>query len=418
MKKRNHFGKAAAAAAASAMVLGGAGAHAQLGGLGQALDSASSQAERTLDQTTRQTRDAARQVGEDVRRAGEDVVRETRRAADDARTRISDAAQGQVGASAEQDFDLGASFADSDSQNGLSVENVTRGSVMADAGLQSGDSILEVDGAQVTSEAQLREQLQAARSQRIPLAILRNGNRQTIYLSQALRSRIFANAAGGAQPAGLGVDFRSDSQGGVVVTNVYDGSPAATMGLQAGDRILAIDDQRVGSNRQFLNLIRQRRPGDSVAFAVLRNGQRRQFTAQLASRQQALNVAASRQGQASPGGAAVVPQIGDLQMRVQRLEQELAALKRSMNRDDYGELRQERTTFKVDADDETSGSARTEASGTTNASGADGNASVDAQGRVEAGSSDASAPSLEGRIDVDASTSGQERDDSSTSGDE
>ena len=65
------------------------------------------------------------------------------------------------------------------------------------------------------------------------------------------------------------------AQGGVVVANLYVGSPAQQAGLQPGDLILAIDSAPVHSAQDTLGRIATHKPGSRIAIHGLRG--RREF---------------------------------------------------------------------------------------------------------------------------------------------
>ncbi len=62
------------------------------------------------------------------------------------------------------------------------------------------------------------------------------------------------------------------SPSGAIVENVRDGSPAADAGLQAGDRIVSFDGERVRSAAQLARLVSETPDGRSVDVAVERGG--------------------------------------------------------------------------------------------------------------------------------------------------
>jgi serine protease Do len=58
---------------------------------------------------------------------------------------------------------------------------------------------------------------------------------------------------------------------GVIVADVFEGSPADEGGLQQGDIILSINDKKVATVAELRNLIAQTRPGQTVAVGILRD---------------------------------------------------------------------------------------------------------------------------------------------------
>lgn len=101
-----------------------------------------------------------------------------------------------------------------------------------------------------------------------------------------------ANAAGGW----LGVSLQElddalrsafdlpDGQGGVLVSEVVEDSPAEAAGLQRGDIILRVDGEAVSRTRELSRAIRDREPGDEVAVEILRKGDRKEVAVELGER--------------------------------------------------------------------------------------------------------------------------------------
>ena len=69
---------------------------------------------------------------------------------------------------------------------------------------------------------------------------------------------------------------------GALVTQVEPGSPAEQAGIQAGDVVVAIDDQSIDSTADLRNTVGLVRAGGSVAVTAIRDGQRRTVRATVA----------------------------------------------------------------------------------------------------------------------------------------
>jgi hypothetical protein len=78
-------------------------------------------------------------------------------------------------------------------------------------------------------------------------------------------------------------DFAAGSEG-VGVAQVTPGGPAQTAGLKAGDRIVAIDDEPVGSLADYTAILGQHAPGDRVRVKAVREGSSLEVEAVLAER--------------------------------------------------------------------------------------------------------------------------------------
>lgn len=64
---------------------------------------------------------------------------------------------------------------------------------------------------------------------------------------------------------------------GVLVLGVSRGGPAATAGLQPGDVVVEVGDERVRRVEDVLGALRQRTPGDRLPLTVLREAQELQL---------------------------------------------------------------------------------------------------------------------------------------------
>lgn len=82
--------------------------------------------------------------------------------------------------------------------------------------------------------------------------------------------------------AWIGVSIRDHAEGpGALVLQTTEGGPADRGGLQGGDVVVGVDGQGVRTTRDFISLLNDHRPGQSVRLEVLRQGQRRQLSVQL-----------------------------------------------------------------------------------------------------------------------------------------
>ena len=84
----------------------------------------------------------------------------------------------------------------------------------------------------------------------------------------------------------VGVELdKSDNASGYTVTKVVPGSPAEASGIQAGDQLFALNGIEINDkNEDALKKAKKDwKPGQTVNYTVLRNGQERQVTLTLAS---------------------------------------------------------------------------------------------------------------------------------------
>ena len=79
---------------------------------------------------------------------------------------------------------------------------------------------------------------------------------------------------------GLGIDAQTH---GALVASVEPNSPAATAGVQPGDVIQAVGDTKVTNPNELARTVASLKPGDTVHFAVLRQGDKTNVDVKLAA---------------------------------------------------------------------------------------------------------------------------------------
>src|SRR5512133_72991 len=114
-----------------------------------------------------------------------------------------------------------------------------------------------------------------------PNRTLRKRNADAAGVTNERPSRATLNPM---QPGWLGVELAADerTRGGVLVVDVVRRSPAAAVGLAAGDVIVRFEGQTFSAPLALIRKVRASRPGTKVAIGVLRDGKTRLVTAELA----------------------------------------------------------------------------------------------------------------------------------------
>jgi len=146
------------------------------------------------------------------------------------------------------------------------------------AGLQVGDTIVEINGVAIRRQSQLRHALGPLLAGDTVRVVATRGDQQTrveatvqlvAELEPYVRPELGILPMRGATPAQSG-----DSAGaGAVIRHVFPNSPAATSGLTQGDRIAAVDDTTIESAEALRDVIAGREPGERVNVRFVRNGQ-------------------------------------------------------------------------------------------------------------------------------------------------
>jgi serine protease Do len=199
---------------------------------------------------------------------------------------------------------------------GVRIESVRPGSPAANAGLQTGDIVLEFDGERVRSVRQFTRLVRESPPQRtVTAVILRGSARQTLQVVPEVTGEFAADVFGGirlqrrnslrgfnldvtpptrrgrlSRGQGLGVTVTplSDQlaqyfgvKEGALVTSVDSGSPAADAGLRAGDVITTVDGRSIRTAADLAEEVRRARPGDGIEIGVTRDRQSLRLKATL-----------------------------------------------------------------------------------------------------------------------------------------
>ncbi|OOG62240.1 protease Do [Rhodanobacter sp. B04] len=176
---------------------------------------------------------------------------------------------------------------------GAAVVEVTPDSGAAKAGIQPGDIILSYNGQTLQQSADLPPLVGMTKpGSKVPVQVLRNGKRQTFEVTigeasrdqNAVASAAAPSASRGAAALGLTVQpLDNDTRKqlglkpgqGVVISDI-GGPVAAQANLQAGDVILMVNQEKIGSVAEFQAATRDVKPGSTVLLLV-RRGDQSQF---------------------------------------------------------------------------------------------------------------------------------------------
>jgi serine protease Do len=178
--------------------------------------------------------------------------------------------------------------------SGVFVSQVTPGGPAAKAGVQVSDVITAVNGQTLKDGEQLVETISAAQpGSTVELKLLREGKPVNVSVKIGDRADIVAeNGSGKESPEGeeadagaaharLGVSLQNLTDadreqaglktGGVVISSVEPGSFAEDIGLQKGDVLVEINRHHVATAAEVRNLMQAAKPGEAMAFKVMRN---------------------------------------------------------------------------------------------------------------------------------------------------
>lgn len=236
-------------------------------------------------------------------------------------------------------------------KEGAYISEVTSGSAAEKVGLKVGDVIVELDGTPVRGPEELTQAVRAkAPGDKIELIWARQGKRMkgTVELGERrMEQRRFeihgipeegwnddGPGASGGSVAFLGVMPGADSENGVRIGRVEEGSAAERMGLKVNDVILQVDGKAVNSFEELSQIIRSHEPQETIELMVQRDGEQLSLSGELGERK------AMRW--ATPyGGPGTEFKFGDqgtfdpekLQQDMERLRREMDELQRDLGRD-------------------------------------------------------------------------------------
>jgi len=151
---------------------------------------------------------------------------------------------------------------------GALVSQVVDGSAAEKAGVKAGDVITAVNGRPVKDAGSLRNSIGLISiGEKVDLSLLREGKPRRVTAVVSERDATAEAKAAGTHPGLEGADI-IDSQNGVLIRSVAEGSPAAQRGLRANDVILAVGRTRVASVADF----RRATEGQAAFVVQIRRG--------------------------------------------------------------------------------------------------------------------------------------------------
>ena len=211
------------------------------------------------------------------------------------------------------------------SVRGVAIEKVMENSPAATAGLQAGDVIVRFENEEITSVRKLTRLIsEVAADHQVKITVLRNNNEQDITATLGKRQtpkfengsfamtvpmgkmgelkefpafppmaamprimttpgmdgKAFSWGAGGGRQIGIGVMSLTKQlaehynvDGGLLVNDVRENSPADKAGLKAGDIIVEAEGKAVKNDLDLIRTINEKKDGD-VSVTYVRDGKR------------------------------------------------------------------------------------------------------------------------------------------------
>lgn len=207
--------------------------------------------------------------------------------------------------------------------SGVMINDVVDDSPAEKAGLKDGDVILEFQGKAMGGNADLTKAVRSAGAgEKVELLVLRGGKKVKVQaeLGEAKNTFNWVDAKDGKtfifkgngddedrlfpvteERGFLGVhlddiegqmaDYFEVKDGqGVLITEVNEDGPAAKAGLKAGDVVVKLDDQEVGSSSELHKAMAGTEPGQEIEVQVVRKGKDKSFKVTLGEMPEGMNL--------------------------------------------------------------------------------------------------------------------------------
>ncbi len=166
-----------------------------------------------------------------------------------------------------------------DIQSGTIVTSAQDGSPAAEAGLQSGDIITDVEGQSIKGPRELARTIAGYEPKSdVELGIWRDGEKQSVTVTlgelQQTAKASSQESPGKAKMGRLGLALQSTPDG-LQVVDVKPGSPAAERGFQVGDIIASVNGSEVETRKELRRALKSARDEGrkSALLQVQRNEQ-------------------------------------------------------------------------------------------------------------------------------------------------
>lgn len=186
---------------------------------------------------------------------------------------------------------------------GVRISRVFPGTPAQAAGLRPGDIILEAEGQPVFSVSRLRWLVQkSAPADSLSVTYYRDGRQANAEIRMGALQPAVPPAAdwraepGWSSPSYLGIGLQPLTPGlreafsvpagvGVLIAEVYPGTPASRAGLAAGDVVIRMDRRTIREIADLHRVLDYFEPGEQLVIEVIREGKNQELTVTLGERE-------------------------------------------------------------------------------------------------------------------------------------
>ena len=192
--------------------------------------------------------------------------------------------------------DTAAKALDLKSRNGALVANVIDDGPADNAGIETGDVIVEFDGIKIQSVDHLRNNVSSSKPDKYyNLSLIRNGKKKSfrVKLAKMPNDDQLAMSTQSESASELGIEVSSlnrmnrqefdikDKDTGVLVTQIFQNTPADDAGIRVGDLITRVGSRRCSSVKQFDDLVRNSIRRGMLMLHIKRDGNAQYVTLDL-----------------------------------------------------------------------------------------------------------------------------------------
>ncbi|MEL1228858.1 MAG: Do family serine endopeptidase [Candidatus Neomarinimicrobiota bacterium] len=192
--------------------------------------------------------------------------------------------------------DTAAKALDLKSRNGALVANVIDDGPADNAGIETGDVIVEFDGIKIQSVDHLRNNVSSSKPDKYyNLSLIRNGKKKSfrVKLAKMPNDDQIAMSTQSESASELGIEVSSlnrinrqefdikDKDTGVLVTQIFQNTPADDAGIRVGDLITRVGSRRCSSVKQFDDLVRNSKRRGMLMLHIKRDGNAQYVTLDL-----------------------------------------------------------------------------------------------------------------------------------------
>ena len=192
--------------------------------------------------------------------------------------------------------DTAAKALDLKSRNGALVANVIDDGPADNAGIETGDVIVEFDGIKIQSVDHLRNNVSSSKPDKYyNLSLIRNGKKKSfrVKLAKMPNDDQLAMSTQSESASELGIEVSSlnrmnrqefdikDKDTGVLVTQIFQNTPADDAGIRVGDLITRVGSRKCSSVKQFDDLVRNSKRRGMLMLHIKRDGNAQYVTLDL-----------------------------------------------------------------------------------------------------------------------------------------